>query len=211
MAFLNPKKKEIQIKIVYYGPGRGGKTANLEYLFKQFRDYAKSEMVSIKTTGDRTLFFDFLPFELGKVDGHDVRVQLYTVPGQTTYCSTRRLVLTGVDGIVFVADSLPVRRMANIQSLKDLERDLAYHKKSLFHIPIVMQYNKRDLEKENIPLLSVEELEKDLNSQLKVPSCEASAMMGNNVILILKKIVSLTLTSVLREVKEQSVNIGAAI
>ena len=110
MAIINLKKKEVQAKIVYYGPGRGGKTTNIEYLYKKFRSRIRTEMVTIKTHGDRTLFFDFLPIEIGKIKGYDIRVQLYTVPGQVKYESTRRLVLRGVDGIVFVADSLAVRR-----------------------------------------------------------------------------------------------------
>ncbi len=118
MAIINLKKKEVQAKIVYYGPGRGGKTTNLEYIYKKFRSRIQTEMVTIKTHGDRTLFFDFLPIEIGRIKGYDIRIQLYTVPGQVKYESTRRLVLRGVDGIVFVADSLAVRRKENVLSLK---------------------------------------------------------------------------------------------
>ena len=110
MAFVNLKNKEIQVKIVYYGPGRGGKTTNLEYIYKKFRNRINTEMVTVKTHGDRTLFFDFLPFDIGVVNGYDVKIQLYTVPGQVKYNATRRLVLRGVDGIVFGADSLAGRR-----------------------------------------------------------------------------------------------------
>ena len=101
LAFVNLKKKEVQVKVVYYGPGRGGKTTNLEYIYKRFNQRIKTEMVTIKTHGDRTLFFDFLPFDIGKIKGYDVKIQLYTVPGQVKYDSTRRLVLRGVDAIVF--------------------------------------------------------------------------------------------------------------
>ena len=110
MAIVNLKKRQIECKIVYYGPARCGKTTNLEYIHKAFKKQVKGEMVSINTDGDRTLFFDFLPLELGKLLGCDVRVQLYTVPGQVRYASTRKLVLRGADGLIFVADSLEVRR-----------------------------------------------------------------------------------------------------
>ena len=134
MAIINLKKREVQAKIVYYGPGRGGKTTNLEYLYKKFKDRIKTEMVTIKTHGDRTLFFDFLPIEIGKIKGFDIRIQLYTVPGQVKYDATRRLVLRGADGIVFVADSLAVRRKENLLSLKNLADNLASYKKSIFDI-----------------------------------------------------------------------------
>lgn len=196
MSFINFKKKEVQVKIVYYGPGRGGKTTNLEYIYSNFKDRIKTEMVAIKTQGDRTLFFDFLPFDMGKIKGYDVKVQLYTVPGQVKYDATRELVLRGVDGVVFVADSMEARRQQNLQSLKNLQENLAIHKKSIFKIPLVLQYNKRDLAEQDIPLLSVETLEKGLNSKLKVPSFEASAVVGTNVVQTLKKIISMTMASV---------------
>jgi len=199
MAIINLKKREVQAKIVYYGPGRGGKTTNLEYLYKKFKDRIKTEMVTIKTHGDRTLFFDFLPIEIGKIKGFDIRIQLYTVPGQVKYDATRRLVLRGADGIVFVADSLAVRRKENLLSLKNLADNLASYKKSIFAIPMVLQYNKRDLMEEGLPLLPVESLEKDLNSQLKAPSFEASALKGPNVIQTMKKIIIMTIDSLQRE------------
>jgi len=189
------RTKEVQAKVVYYGPGRGGKTTNLEFIYKKFRDRIKSDMVSIKTHGDRTLFFDFLPFDIGKIMGYDVKIQLYTVPGQVKYDATRRLVLKGVDGMVFVADSQEEQRKKNILSLKNLQENLATYKKSIFKIPLVLQYNKRDLEAQGIPLLSMETMEKDLNSQLKVPAFPASAATGDNVVVTMKKIISLTMTS----------------
>lgn len=201
MAFVNPKKKEVQVKIVYYGPGRGGKTTNLEYIYKKFNARIKTEMVTIKTHGDRTLFFDFLPFDIGKVNGYGVKVQLYTVPGQVKYNATRRLVLRGVDGIVFVADSMMVRREKNILSIKNLQEDLANYKKSIFKIPMVLQYNKIDLAEQGIPLTSVETLQKDLNSQLKTSAFKASALKGTNVVQTMKKIISVTIASIVKDLK----------
>ncbi|MCK5486055.1 MAG: GTPase domain-containing protein [Desulfobacterales bacterium] len=201
MAFVNLKNKEIQVKIVYYGPGRGGKTTNLEYIYKKFRKRINTEMVTVKTHGDRTLFFDFLPFDIGVINGYDVKIQLYTVPGQVKYNATRRLVLRGVDGIVFVADAMAVRREKNILSLKNLQDNLANYKKSIFKIPCVMQYNKVDLLEQGIPLLPVETLEKDLNGQLKRPSFRASALNGTNVVMTLKKIISMTVASIKRDLK----------
>jgi small GTP-binding protein len=201
MAFVNPKKKEVQVKIVYYGPGRGGKTTNLEYIYKKFNARIKTEMVTIKTHGDRTLFFDFLPFDIGKVNGYDIKIQLYTVPGQVKYNATRRLVLRGVDGIVFVADSMMVRREKNILSIKNLQEDLANYKKSIFKIPIVLQYNKVDLVEQGIPLTSVETLQKDLNSQLKTSAFKASALKGKNVVQTMKKIISMTIGTIVKDLK----------
>ena len=201
MAFVNLKNKEIQVKIVYYGPGRGGKTTNLEYIYKNFRKRINTEMVTVKTHGDRTLFFDFLPFDIGVINGYDVKIQLYTVPGQVKYNATRRLVLRGVDGIVFVADAMAVRREKNILSLKNLQENLANYKKSIFKIPCVMQYNKVDLLEQGIPLLPVETLEKDLNNQLKRPFFKASALNGTNVVMTLKKIISMTVASIKKDLK----------
>ena len=201
MAFVNLKKKEIQVKIVYYGPGRGGKTTNLEYIYNRFNERIKTEMVTIKTHGDRTLFFDFLPFDIGKIKGYDVKIQLYTVPGQVKYNATRRLVLRGVDGIVFVADSMAVRKEKNILSLKNLEENLSAYKKKLAQVPIVMQYNKRDLAEQGIPLLSYETLDQTLNSQLKAPAYQASALTGKNVVTTMKKIIALTMASLEKQLK----------
>jgi hypothetical protein len=201
MAFVNLKNKEIQVKIVYYGPGRGGKTTNLEYIYKKFRQRINTEMVTVKTHGDRTLFFDFLPFDIGVINGYNVKIQLYTVPGQVKYNATRRLVLRGVDGIVFVADAMAVRREKNILALKNLQENLANYKKSIFKIPCVIQYNKVDLSEQGIPLLATHLLEKDLNSQLKRPSYTASALKGTNVVTTLKKIISMTVASIKRDLK----------
>lgn len=199
MAIVNLKKREIECKIVYYGPGRCGKTTNLEYIHKSYKKQVSADMVSINTDGDRTLFFDFLPMELGKMKGCDVRVHLYTVPGQVQYTSTRKLVLRGVDGIVFVADSLEVRRQKNVLSLKDLHQNLKEYGLNILKIPLVMQYNKRDLGKEGIPLMSLKQMEKDLNRQLKVPSFQASAVTGEGVGKTLQACLKLTLQSLKKE------------
>lgn len=201
MAIFNLKKRLIECKIVYYGPGRCGKTTNLEYIFAQYKKQVKGEMVSINTEGDRTLFFDFLPIGLGQIRGCDVRVQLYTVPGQVKYSSTRKLVLRGVDGIVFVADSLEVRREKNMGSLKDLQANLKEYGKSIFKVPLVLQYNKRDLAAQGIPLMPVELMERDLNRQLKVSSFEASAVNGAGVGVTLKECLKETLKALQKEFK----------
>ncbi|MBN1103100.1 MAG: GTPase domain-containing protein, partial [Deltaproteobacteria bacterium] len=150
MAVFNAKDRVIECKIVYYGPGRCGKTTNLEFIHKAGKKYTTGEMVSIDTKGDRTLFFDFLPIGLGKIKGCEVKVQLYTVPGQAKYSSTRKLVLKNVDAVVFVADSLEVRRKANFLSLKDLQQNLAEQNMSIFKVPLVLQYNKRDLAEQGL-------------------------------------------------------------
>jgi mutual gliding-motility protein MglA len=203
LAFINLKDKVIQAKIVYYGPGRCGKTTNLEYIYDKCRLQINSEMVTVKTQGDRTLFFDFFPFDMGKISGYDVKIQLYTVPGQVKYNSKRRLVLKGVDGVVFVADSAADRRNKNIISIKNLEENLKLYNKNIRDIPLVIQYNKRDLAKEGIEILDVETLENDLNSELKVPSFEASAVEGDNVILTLKKIIYDTMSSLEKQLKQE--------
>ena len=181
MAIVNLKKRQIECKIVYYGPGRCGKTTNLEHIHKAFKNQVKGEMVSINTDGDRTLFFDFLPLELGKLKGCDVRVQLYTVPGQVRYESTRKLVLRGADGIVFVADSLEEYNL------------------SIFKVPLVMQFNKRDLSDDNISLMSIEQMQHDLNRQLKVPCFPGSALTGKGVGKTLNACLKLLLKSIQKE------------
>lgn len=195
MALINLKKKEVECKIVYYGPGRCGKTTNLEYIFKNSRRLMTDEMVSIKTKGDMTIFFDFVPMGIGKIIGCDVRLQLYTVPGQVKYNSTRKLVLKGVDGVVFVADSLKIRHEKNIISLKNLAENLRGYGLNIMKTPLVMQYNKRDLANEGVPVMSVEEMESIYNRQLKAPSFAASAVTGQGVNDTLKACIVLTLKS----------------
>ena len=199
MAIVNLKKRQIECKIVYYGPGRCGKTTNLEYIHKAYKKQVKGDMVSINTDGDRTLFFDFLPLELGKLKGCDVRVQLYTVPGQVRYASTRKLVLRGADGIVFVADSLEVRREKNMLALKDLQQNLKEYNVSIFKVPLVMQYNKRDLTDANITLMPLEKMQQDLNRQLKAPAFPGSALKGDGVGKTLNTCMKLVLKSIQNE------------
>ena len=196
MAVINIRKKEVQIKVVYVGPGRGGKTTNLEFLFSKIRHRIQSEMVSIRTHGDRTLFFDFLPFDLGQIQGYKIKTQFYTVPGQVKYNATRKLVLKGVDGVVFVADSMAVMREKNIVSMENLKENLSFYDIDLYkNFPIILQYNKRDLANAAIPLLDIETLEKDLNTGLNAPYFEASAISGHNVVETAKKAISTTIVS----------------
>ena len=204
MALINPKKREVQVKIVYYGPGRGGKTTNLEYINSRFRSRIKGEMVTVKTYGDRTLFFDFLPLDIGSINGFNIKIQFYTVPGQVKYNATRKLVLRGVDGIVFVADSMSLRREMNVRSLQNLEENLRSFNKDIRRIPLVLQYNKRDLKDHNISLLSVEAMQEDLNRDLNAPHFEASAITGDNVALTMKKIISITIGSLKKKLEAKT-------
>jgi signal recognition particle receptor subunit beta len=201
MAIVKLKKREIECKIVYYGPGRSGKTTNMEYIYKTYKKQIVGEMVSVDTEGDRTLFFDFLPMGLGQIKGFDIRLQVYTVPGQVQYRSTRKLVLKGVDGVIFVADSLTVRREKNMLSLKDLQHNLKEYGISILKIPFVMQHNKRDLAEQGVPVMSIEQMERDLNRQLKVPSFSASAITGDGVGATLKECLKLTLLSLKKQIK----------
>lgn len=204
MAIFNLRNREIECKIVYYGPGRSGKTTNLEYVFKTYKKQVTAQLVTIDTEGDRTLFFDFLPMGLGKIKGCDVRVQLYTVPGQVQYSSTRKLVLKGADGIVFVADSFAIRREKNVLSLKDLDQNLKECGLNIFKVPLVLQYNKRDMSSladGSIPIMSVETMQNDLNKQLKVPYFPASALTGEGVGKTLKESLKLTLLHLQKEFK----------
>jgi len=200
MPFINFSKDEIQCKIVYYGAGFCGKTTNLQYIYTQTMEDIKGKMVSIDTKGDRTLFFDFLSLSLGKIRGFDIRVQLYTVPGQVHYDATRKLVLKGVDGVVFVADSLKVQRKKNIESLINLAKNLAEKGISIRSVPLVIQYNKRDLDGTDSEILHIDILEKDLNSMLKVPSFPASALKGNGVFETLREISKLVVKDVSRKI-----------
>ncbi len=188
MALIDLSKREVHCKIVYYGPGRCGKTTNLLYIYNSMNSNAKGKLLTIETKGDRTLFFDLLPLNLGKINGFDIRIQLYTVPGQSIYEATRKLVLKGVDGLVFVADSLRVRRKKNLESLQDLIANLQGYNLDIHSMPLVLQYNKRDLASSPIPTLSIEELEQDLNSRLGVKAFEAAATKGLGVFETLKDI-----------------------
>lgn len=192
MALIDLSKREVHCKIVFYGPGRCGKTTNLLHIYEKMNPKDRGKMLTIDTKGDRTLFFDLLPLNLGKIKGFDIRIQLYTVPGQVMYEATRRLVLKGADGLVFVADPLKVRQERNIESLEDLRRNLLAHKLKLENMPIVLQYNKRDLVDTPVPTLTVEDLEKDLNSALKCPAFESVASTGIGVFETLKEISKMT-------------------
>ena len=188
MSFVNYHTKEINCKIVYYGPGLGGKTTNIQYVYQKTSVDNKSKMITLNTDNERTLFFDFLPLELGEIRGFKTRFHLYTVPGQVFYEASRKLILRGVDGIVFVADSQIEKMEANLQSFESLKDNLAEQGYDISKIPLVMQWNKRDL-----PNVSpVSELEKSLNG-LDVPSFEASALKGDGVFETLKMISKLVL------------------
>jgi len=195
LAILNPYKKEAEVKLVYYGPDRAGKTSNLKYLYNKLEKRIKGKLASINTNRDSALFYDSLPLDIGMVKDYKIKVQLYTIPGQVQYKATKKLVLKGVDGVVFVADSMVLRQQLNIDSLQDLKENLAMFGKNILQIPLVFQYNKRDLEEQDIPLLSYKTLEKDLNSQLMAPFFEASAITGFNVVETVKKVISLTVAS----------------
>jgi len=190
MAFFNYATMQMAAKIVYYGPGLCGKTTNLQYIYNKTSAKSRGEMVSLETESDRTLFFDLLPLEVGVIAGFKTRFQLYTVPGQVFYGETRRMVLRGVDGVVFVADSQRPMREANIESLKDLEKILQEMNLAIKNIPLVLQYNKRDLTN----LLTPAELDKDLNWH-GWPRVESSAVNGMGVFDTLKSISRLTLGS----------------
>jgi signal recognition particle receptor subunit beta len=186
MTFINLMAREINCKIVYYGPGLCGKTTNLQYIYDRTKADAKGKMVSLATETDRTLFFDFLPLELGEIRGFKTRFHLYTVPGQVFYDASRKLILKGVDGCVFVADSQIARVDANEESLDNLRVNLAEYGMSLDHIPYVIQYNKRDLP----GVMEVEELRSLLNPD-GVPDFEAIACDGNGVFETLKAVARL--------------------
>lgn len=185
---INYGKREISCKLVYYGPGMSGKTTNLEIIHQKVPDQNKGEMTSIATEGDRTLFFDFLPLDLGNVRGMTTKFQLYTVPGQVYYSSTRKLVLQGADGVIFVADSQKDKLPENLESLKDLESNLDDYGLELNKIPLVIQWNKRDLPN----AMSVEELEEKINWP-GAPTTNAVAVTGEGVLSTLKLAASLIL------------------
>jgi signal recognition particle receptor subunit beta len=205
MAIFNTKSRELECKIVFYGPARCGKTTNFRKIRELYRRNIHGKIISIETDSDRTILLDYMPMGVGKIDGYHVKVQLYTVPGDVQYRSTRKVVLKGVDGIIFVADSLHVRREENIRALQDLRQNLEENEKSIFDVPMVLQYNKRDLEAQPIPLLTVEELESDLNRELKVPSYPSSAVEGKGVSDTLKACLKLTRKSLKEQMRQLEV------
>jgi signal recognition particle receptor subunit beta len=185
VSLVNYASREITCKIVYYGPGRSGKTTNLHYIYGQVPGDRKGQMVSLATQTDRTLFFDFLPIDLGLISGFTTRFQLYTVPGQVYYQTTRKLVLQGADGVVFVADSQARQLEENVQSMQDLHANLADYGVDARTMPLVMQYNKQDLPSDLI--MSVPELDEALNFR-GVPSFSADALHGPGVFETLRAI-----------------------
>jgi hypothetical protein len=190
VSLVNYATREITCKIVYYGPGRSGKTTNLHYIYGQVPQERKGQMVSLATQTDRTLFFDFLPLDLGTISGFTTRFQLYTVPGQVYYATTRKLVLQGADGVVFVADSQTRQLEENIESFQDLHANLAEQGVDARTMPTVLQYNKQDLPKDLI--LGVPELEDALNFR-GVPAFPADALHGPGVFETLRGISELVL------------------
>ena len=183
MSLVNYATREITCKLVYYGPGRAGKTTNLQYVHEQLPAERRGQMISLATHGDRTLFFDFLPLDLGTIAGFTTRFQLYTVPGQSYYAATRKLVLQGADGVVFVADSQLDRRDANVEAMHDLYDNLAEQDLDPRWMPFVIQYNKRDLPN----IVPIAELERELNPT-GVPYFEAVGARGIGVFDTLKAV-----------------------
>ena len=190
MSLVNYQTREITCKIVYYGPGRSGKTTNLHTIYGQVPDERKGKMVSLATQTDRTLFFDFLPLDLGSISGFSTRFQLYTVPGQVYYHATRKLVLQGADGVVFVADSQARQLQENIESFQDLHQNLSEQGVEPRGIPLVIQYNKQDLPKDLI--LTATEMSDAINFR-EVPEFPADALHGPGVFETLRGISELVL------------------
>ena len=183
MSFVNYQTKEINCKIVYYGPGLGGKTTNIQYVYQKTSGDAKGNIITLNTESERTLFFDFLPLDLGEIRGFKTRFHLYTVPGQVFYEASRKLILRGVDGVIFVADSQAERMEANLASLEDLEKNLKEQGYDPSRLPMVMQWNKRDLP--NISPTS--ELTSKLN-KWNLEEFEACAIKGDGVFETLKMV-----------------------
>ncbi|OGB95720.1 MAG: gliding-motility protein MglA [candidate division NC10 bacterium RBG_16_65_8] len=194
MSFINYAAREINCKLVYYGPGLGGKTTNLQQIYARIDPKAKGKLISLATKAERTLFFDFLPLDLGTVRGFKTRFHLYTVPGQVFYDASRKLILKGADGVVFVADSQIERMEANLESLENLEENLADQGQSLDAMPHVMQYNKRDLPN----VVSMPELQVALNRR-NAPWSEACAPKGIGVFETLKAAAKLVLIDLKRK------------
>ena len=189
MSFINYSSREINCKLVYYGPGLCGKTTNLQYIYAKTSPDAKGRMISLATETERTLFFDFLPLSLGEIRGFKTRFHLYTVPGQVFYDASRKLILKGVDGVIFVADSQMERLEANQESVENLRTNLAEQGYSLDKIPYVVQYNKRDL-----PSAAPIDQLRELLNPTNVPDFEAAATTGEGVFETLKAVAKAVLT-----------------
>lgn len=183
MAIINIAEKKINCKIVYYGTGLGGKTTNLKYIYSQLAPTVRGELISLQTETERTLFFDFLSLDLGTVQGFETRFSLYTVPGQVEYNASRKLILNGVDGIIFVADSDVMREQENIESLQNMAENLGDYGMSIDDVPWILQYNKRDLSS----AMSLDRLERVCNIR-NVPSFEAIASEGLGVFATLRAV-----------------------
>jgi len=199
MVFLNLATQQMTVKVVYYGPGLCGKTSNLQFIYQKTSPETRGEMVSLETEADRTLFFDLLPLEVGVIGGYKTKIQLYTVPGQVFYNTTRKLVLKGVDGIVFVADSQRPMEDANVESVKNLRENLKELGLVLDDIPMVLQYNKRDLPN----VMTVAEMNAILNKEGKHPFVEAVATNGRGVFETLKEISKTTLKHLRKKLTEE--------
>jgi hypothetical protein len=191
---INFFRRELNCKLVYYGPGKSGKTQNLKIIHEKTPKDCRGDLTAIQTEQDRTLFFDFMPIELGQINGLKTKLRLFTVPGQVFYNSTRKLVLQGTDGVIFVADSHKDQMEANLESLKNLEENLKEYGFDIQKIPLVLQWNKRDLPE----ALPVAEMEEKLN-YLKVPSFEAIASSGDGVFPTLKKCAALVLEAIKKQ------------
>jgi signal recognition particle receptor subunit beta len=202
MAIFNYKKREISAKIVYYGPALCGKTTNVQYIHQKLNPRQRGELVSLATDADRTLFFDFLPIELENVGGFKTRFQIYTVPGQVYYNSTRKAVLTGVDGIIFVADSQTSMREENLESISNLVDNLKYYNRDISQIPLVLQYNKRDLQ----DIMSLKELDELFAEYKNCPRYPAAAVTGQGVLETMTTCCKL----VLHDLKSKSIRTGKA-
>jgi signal recognition particle receptor subunit beta len=183
MAFINQEAKEIHCKVVYYGPSLGGKTTNIQWVYQKTAGQEQSDLMAFNTNPERTLFFDFLPMNVGEIRGLKTRLHLYTVPGQVVYDASRKLILKGLDGIVFVADSQMERMDENIEALKNLEKNLDQQGYDIKKVPLVLQYNKRDLPN----IVSVAELRAALN-RYNAPDFEANAVVGRGVFETLKTV-----------------------
>ena len=196
MPLLNYQKREINFKVVYYGPAFSGKTTNLMYLHRHLSPETRGELITMATQTDRTLYFDFMPLDLGEVQGWQMRLSLYTVPGQVQYDVSRKLILNGADAVVFVADSDVLRSPDNIESLQNMVENLAEHRINLDELPWVLQYNKRDL----ADIMPIERMQKELNAR-DVPALEAVASEGLGVFATLKSTSKLLLNHIAKIIK----------
>ena len=193
MSFINYMAREINCKIVYYGPGLSGKTTNLQYIYERTNPESKGKLISLATETERTLFFDFLPISLGEIRGYKARFHLYSVPGHVFYGASRKIILKGIDGIIFVADSQLGRVEANQESVEDMSQNLLEQGYNLEKLPYIVQYNKRDL----VDVLELSEMRAAINP-MRVPEFEASARTGVGVFDTLKAVSKLVLTELKR-------------